>query len=47
MTSRDFVRLCIFTTQKALRENAQPYRFRAQLDSCLAADDSHLYVKLN
>ena len=24
---RDFVRLCIFTTQTALRENAQPYRF--------------------
>jgi hypothetical protein len=27
MTRRDFGKLCIFTPQKALRENAQPYRF--------------------
>jgi hypothetical protein len=27
MTRRDFGMLCIFTTQTALRENAQPYRF--------------------
>jgi hypothetical protein len=27
MTRRDFGMLCIFTPQKALRENAQPYRF--------------------
>jgi hypothetical protein len=37
MTRRDFVLLCIFTTQTALRENAQPYRFWGLLDSCLAA----------
>jgi hypothetical protein len=37
MTRRDFVRLGIFTTQKALPENAQPYRFWGLLDSCLAA----------
>ncbi|NOU20835.1 MAG: hypothetical protein HOO93_03435 [Methyloglobulus sp.] len=27
MTRRDFVKLRIFTTQTALRENTQPYRF--------------------
>jgi hypothetical protein len=32
MTRRDFGMLCIFTTQKALRENAQPYRFWGLLD---------------
>jgi hypothetical protein len=40
MTRRDVGRLCIFTTQKALRENAQPYRFWGLLDSCLAAYES-------
>ena len=27
MTRRDIGKLCIFPTQKTLRENAQPYRF--------------------
>jgi hypothetical protein len=27
MTRRDVGKLCIFPTQKTLRENAQPYRF--------------------
>jgi hypothetical protein len=27
MTRRDFVKLCIFTPQTALRENTQHYRF--------------------
>jgi hypothetical protein len=36
MTRCDFVRPCIFTTQKTLRENAQSYRFWGLLDSCLA-----------
>jgi hypothetical protein len=37
MTRRDVGMLCIFTTQTALRENAQPYRFWGLLGSCLAA----------
>jgi hypothetical protein len=38
MTRRDVGMLCIFTTQTALRENAQPYRFWGLLGSCLAAE---------
>jgi hypothetical protein len=37
MTRCDVGRLCISTTQTALRENAQRYRFWGLLGSCLAA----------
>jgi hypothetical protein len=46
MTRRDVGRLCIFTTQTALRENAQPYRFWGLLDSCLAANDFIAFFNL-
>jgi hypothetical protein len=41
MTRRDVGMLCIFTTQTALRENAQRYRFWGLLGSCLAAEEKH------
>jgi tetratricopeptide (TPR) repeat protein len=40
MTRRDVGMLCIFTTQTALRENAQRYRFWGLLGSCLAANEA-------
>ena len=46
MTRRDFVMLCIFTTQKTLRENAQPYRFWGLLGSQLGLVGSALTLLL-